>query len=183
VHQMREHVREALAERLRAAVRDVPDFPKPGIIFKDITPILADPELFTHMTLALAAPFVDAAITHVAAVEARGFILGAPVAQALGAAFIPVRKAGKLPAATVKEAYALEYGTDALEVHADAFSAGSRVLIVDDVLATGGTAAATCRLVERAGGSVAGLSFLMELGFLGGRAALGARRADALLLY
>jgi adenine phosphoribosyltransferase len=180
---MREHARDALAERLRAAIRSVPDFPKPGIDFKDITPILSDPELFTHMTLALAAPFTDAAITHVAAVEARGFILGAPVAQALGAAFVPVRKPGKLPSATVREAYALEYGTDALEVHADAFGAGSRVLIVDDVLATGGTAAAACRLVERAGGTVIGLSFLMELGVLGGRATLGAHRADTLLRY
>lgn len=183
MHQMREHAREALAERLRAAIRDVPDFPKPGIVFRDITPILSDAELFTHMTLALAAPFADAAITHVAAVEARGFILGAPVAQALGAAFVPVRKPGKLPSATVRESYALEYGTDALEVHADAFAAGSRVLIVDDVLATGGTAAAACRLVERAGGTVTGLTFLMEIALLGGRSALGAHRADALLMY
>ena len=183
MHNRRELTHEALMERLDAAIRNVPDFPKPGIVFKDITPILADAELFALMTQALAAPYADAAITHVAAVEARGFILGAPVAQALGAAFIPVRKPGKLPAATVRESYILEYGTDALEVHADAFAPGSRVLVVDDVLATGGTAAAACRLVERAGGTIVGLSVLMELGFLGGRAALGAHRTDTLLLY
>lgn len=183
MHQMREYTREALVQRLSSAIRSVPDFPKPGIVFKDITPVLADAELFGLMTQALAAPYADAAITHVAAVEARGFILGAPVAQALGAAFIPVRKPGKLPAVTVRESYNLEYGTDALEVHADAFAAGSRVLVVDDVLATGGTAAAACRLVERAGGTIVGLTVLMELGFLGGRAALGARRTDTLLLY
>ncbi len=180
---MREHAREAFAARLRAAIRDVADFPKPGIVFRDITPVLSDPELFADVTAALARPFSDAAITHVAAVEARGFILGAPVAQSLGVAFVPVRKPGKLPGATVGESYALEYGSDTLEVHADAFGPDARVLVVDDVLATGGTAAAACRLVERAGGAVAGLSFLMELGFLGGRAVLGAHRAEALLLF
>jgi adenine phosphoribosyltransferase len=183
MHQMREHARDALETRLRATIRDVPDFPKPGILFKDITPVLSDPELFSQVTNALTAPYGSAGVTHVAAVEARGFILGAPVALALGVAFVPVRKAGKLPARAVREEYVLEYGTDALEVHDDVFSAGARVLVIDDVLATGGTAAAACRLIERAGGTIVGLSFLMELICLTGRDALGSRRVDAVLKY
>jgi len=168
---------------LRRAVRDVPDFPKPGIIFKDITPLLADADLFRKATDALAAPFIGQGITHVVAVEARGFIFGAPVADRLGAGFIPVRKAGKLPWRSERIEYALEYGSGILEVHGDAFDHGARVLVVDDVLATGGTAAATCALAERLGAKIAGCSFLIELSFLGGRAGLGTRRVEVVLRY
>src|SRR5689334_16612599 len=134
--------------QLRNLIRDIPDYPKPGIIFKDITPLLADANAFADATRAMAAPYVADRITHVVAIESRGFILGGPVAQELGVGFIPVRKPGKLPSAIRREEYALEYGTDALEIHADACAEGARVLIVDDVLATGGTASATQRLVE-----------------------------------
>jgi len=175
--------RTSIADAARRAIRDIPDFPKPGVIFKDITPLLADAALFRRVTAALADPFRGIDITHVVAIESRGFILGAPVAQRLGAAFVPVRKPGKLPSRTVREDYALEYGTDALEMHADALARAEGVLIVDDVLATGGTAAATCRLVERVGGRVAGCAFLLELTFLHGRAPLAGRRIDALLQY
>jgi adenine phosphoribosyltransferase len=182
---MTEEVRNAaeVVAAARAAVRDVPDFPKDGILFKDITPLLADPALFLDVCALLTAPFVRDGITQVVAVESRGFILGAPVAHALGAGFVPVRKPGKLPSRTIREEYALEYGADALEIHADALTAGSRVLVVDDVLATGGTAAATCRLVERTGASVVGCAFLIELGFLAGRGKLAGRRIESLLTY
>ena len=175
--------RDRIAADLRRAVRDVPDFPKRGILFKDITPVLLDAALFARATAALAAPFAGQGITHVVSVESRGFILGAPVAQALGASFVPVRKPGKLPSQTVREEYALEYGTDALEMHADALDGARHVLVVDDVLATGGTAAATCRLVERAGAHVSACTFLIELTFLNGRAALEGRHVEALLTY
>jgi adenine phosphoribosyltransferase len=174
---------DARAERLRRAIRDVPDFPKAGILFRDITPILGDPSLFRDATSALAEPFVGRGITHVAAIESRGFILGAPVAQSLGAGFVPVRKAGKLPAATVREEYALEYGTDCLEVHADAFPADARVLILDDVLATGGTAAATLRLLGKLGVEVACGTFLVELGFLNGAAKLAGVPVTSIIRY
>jgi adenine phosphoribosyltransferase len=174
-----------LASRIRAAIRDVPDFPKRGIVFKDITPLLADASLFRATTEAMARPFEQQGITHVVAIESRGFILGAPVAQLLGTGFVPVRKAGKLPAKTEVEEYALEYGTDQLEMHSDAcdWSRAPRVLIVDDVLATGGTADATRRLVERLGGHVAGFSFLMALGFLSGLERLRGRTLSALVTY
>ena len=172
---------EALAADVRRAVRDIPDFPKAGILFKDITPVLADAALFARVTDAMATPFLEAGITQVVAVESRGFILGAPVAQRLGAGLIPVRKPGKLPAATVSERYALEYGTDTLEMHRDALSPTSRVLIVDDVLATGGTALAAWRLAERHAGQVVGCSFLLSLAFLGGMEALQGRRAEVIL--
>lgn len=175
--------RAGVAAAVRQAIRDVPDFPKAGIVFKDVTPLLLDATLFRRATDALGAPFLGDRITHVVAIESRGFIFGAPVAQALGAAFVPVRKAGKLPGAAVREEYALEYGTDALEMHADAVSEAARVLLVDDVLATGGTAAATCRLVERAGARVAACAFLIELRFLDGRSRLGGRRVESLLTY
>lgn len=175
--------REATAGAVRRSIRDVPDFPKPGILFKDITPVLLDSALFARTTEAMAAPFRAGRISHVVAIESRGFILGAPVAQALGAAFVPVRKPGKLPSRTVREAYALEYGTDALEMHADALRGAGNVLVVDDVLATGGTAAATCRLVEQVGARVTACAFLVELAFLGGRARLGERRVEALVAY
>lgn len=163
---------------VRKAIRDVPDFPRPGIVFKDITPLLADAELFRRTTRAMAAPYMEAGITHVVAIESRGFLLGAPVAQTLGAGLIPVRKPGKLPATTASVEYALEYGTDRLEIHADACDHTARVLIVDDVLATGGTARATAELVRGRGAVVAGFSFLMTLSFLDGR-----RRLDGSLIH
>ncbi|HEY0996568.1 MAG TPA: adenine phosphoribosyltransferase [Gemmatimonadaceae bacterium] len=175
--------RDHLTLALKRAIRDVPDFPKPGVVFKDITPVLADPRLFGQVVEAMAAPWRAQGITHVVGIESRGFILGAPVALALGAGFVPIRKPGKLPFATRFEEYALEYGTDRLEVHVDACDAGARVLIVDDVLATGGTAAAACRLVEAVGGEVMGLSFLLALGFLGGEKAIAGRRAESLLVF
>lgn len=155
--------------RLRSLVRDVPDFPRPGIVFRDITPLLADADALRRAVTALASPFADAGIDRVVGIEARGFIFAAPVACALGAGFVPVRKPGKLPWETVSEPYELEYGVDELEAHRDSFPTGDHVLIVDDVIATGGTAAAACRLVERLGGRVAGVSCLIELAPLGGR--------------
>jgi adenine phosphoribosyltransferase len=174
-----------LAARLRRAIRDVPDFPKAGIVFKDITPVLEDAELFRLTTEGMGAFFAHEQISHVIAVESRGFILGAPVAQRLGAGFIPVRKPGKLPARIESESYALEYGTDTLEVHADAcdWSRGPRVLIVDDVLATGGTADAARRLIERLGGVVVGFSFLIALSFLPGLDRLRGRSVHSLITY
>lgn len=174
---------QELATRVRATIRDVPDFPKPGIVFKDITPVLLDVALFRGVTDAMAAWATGFDVTHVVGIESRGFIFGAPVAQALGASFVPMRKPGKLPSATVSERYALEYGTDTLEVHADAFGGARGVMIVDDVLATGGTAAAACRLVQRAGGTVAMCAFLMELHFLDGRKLMGDHRVECLLRY
>jgi adenine phosphoribosyltransferase len=149
-----------------ALIRDIPDYPKPGILFKDITPLLADHAAFTQVVDELADGLV---FDKVVGIEARGFILAAPVAYRSGAGFVPVRKKGKLPAATLEAIYDLEYGSAAIEVHADAFAPGDRVLIVDDVLATGGTAEATVELVRRAGAEVAAVSFLMELSFLSGR--------------
>lgn len=172
-----------LAAALQAAILTVPDFPRPGIAFKDITPVLADPALSVRVTGAIAGAWRGAGITHVAAIESRGFLFGAPVAQALRVALVPLRKPRKLPRAIVRETYALEYGEDALEVHADAFGAGARVLIVDDVLATGGTAAAAVRLVERSGGAVAGLAAVIDLSFLPWREALGGRNVQVLVSY
>jgi adenine phosphoribosyltransferase len=177
------HGAAPLVERLSAAIRDVPDFPRPGILFKDITPLLADGELFRAACDALAAPYDGEEITHVVAVESRGFILGAPIAHRFGAGFVPVRKSGKLPHVTHRETYALEYGSDELEIHADALRPGDRVVIVDDVLATGGTAAATCRLVDALGATVIGCSFLVELAFLSGGEAIAGRRRHSLLVY
>jgi len=173
----------ALAARLKSVIRDVPDFPKRGIVFKDITTLLVEPSLFREATDAMAKPFDDDGITHVLAIESRGFILGAPVAQRLGAGFIPIRKAGKLPFRTESVEYALEYGTDTLEVHLDACGANARVLVVDDVLATGGTARAACALAEKIGADVVGCSFLIELGFLSGRTKLGSRRMTSLVTF
>jgi adenine phosphoribosyltransferase len=160
---------EQLSALLGARVRDVPDYPKPGILFKDITPLLADHAAFSAAVDALAAPYAGGQVDKIVGIEARGFILAAPVAYRIGAGLVPVRKQGKLPAATT------------LEVHQDAFAPGDRVLIVDDVLATGGTAAATIDLVERAGGAVVGVSVLLELGFLAGRERLTGRHLQALL--
>ncbi len=155
-------------------VRDVVDFPTPGVVFKDITPLLGDPDAFARMVDALGDPFHDARIDKVLGTEARGFIVAAPLALRFGAGFVPVRKAGKLPWQVERESYALEYGTDLLEAHRDAVAPGERVLVVDDVLATGGTAAATARLAATLGAEVVGFAFLIELGFLHGRDALPA---------
>jgi adenine phosphoribosyltransferase len=151
-------------------VRDMPDFPKPGIVFKDITPMLGDAGDFAAAIDAMAAPWRDAGIEAVLAIEARGFILGAPLARALGAGFVPARKPGKLPGRTLRQAYALEYGEDALELHADALRPGARVLLADDVLATGGTLAAAHALAMQAGAQIVGATVLIELAALGGRA-------------
>ena len=153
-------------------LRDVPDFPSPGIVFKDLTPLLGDVDAFRYTVDAIADHAAGLTVDKVVGIEARGFIFAAAVAYRLGAGFVPVRKAGKMPWKTVTETYALEYGTDSLDIHEDAMAAGDTVYIVDDVLATGGTAAATCTLVERVGGRIAGLAFVVELGFLGGRAKL-----------
>jgi adenine phosphoribosyltransferase len=158
-----------VTDTLRTLIRDVPDFPKPGILFKDVTPLLADPDGLAAAVEALAAPLRGRGITKVLAVEARGFILGAPVALALGAGLVPVRKAGKLPWTVEAEEYVLEYGTDRLEVHADAIAPGETVAVLDDVLATGGTAAATVRLARTLGADVTACAFLLELTFLAGR--------------
>jgi adenine phosphoribosyltransferase len=170
-------------ELIRSLIRDVPDFPRPGILFKDITPVIRDPRGLRAAADRMAAPFEGRAVTVVAGMESRGFLFGVPVAERLGVGFVPVRKPGKLPAATLREEYALEYGTDALEIHADAVGPGDRVLVVDDLLATGGTAAATCRLIERAGAEVTAAVFLIELSFLGGRAKLPGREVHGLLVF
>ena len=176
-------VGQAIPSSLAALIRDVADFPKPGITFKDITPLLADADAFAAAVDAMAAPFADQRVDKVVGVEARGFILAGPVARVLGAGFVPVRKAGKLPGSIERQEYDLEYGTDLLEVHRDAVDGGERVLIVDDVLATGGTAAATGRLLASLGAEVVGFAFLIELGFLAGRAALGDQTVSSLLTY
>ncbi|MFP5319341.1 MAG: adenine phosphoribosyltransferase [Acidimicrobiia bacterium] len=168
---------------MKERIRDIPDFPKPGIVFKDITPLLADPEAFTAVIDSLSGHFADRRVTKVLGVEARGFIVAAPVAYRFGAGFVPVRKAGKLPWQIEREEYELEYGTDLLEIHQDAVNEGDQVLVVDDVLATGGTAAATCRLVEKLGGTVCGLGFVIELTFLSGRAKLEGRDLMSLVEY
>ncbi len=154
---------------LKDYIRDVPDFPQAGVVFKDLTPLLAHPQAFASAVRAIAGPFEVAGITKVVGIEARGFIVAAPVAVTLGAGFVPVRKKGKLPWRTEVASYDLEYGSDTLEIHDDAITSGDRVLVVDDVIATGGTAAATVELVRRLGGDVVGLGFLVELAFLGGR--------------
>jgi len=175
---------EATAQRLlRELIRDIPDFPQPGVVFKDITPLLADAAAFSTAVDGICGHFAGHDIDKVLGVEARGFIIAAPVADRLGAGFVPVRKAGKLPWDIEREEYELEYGTDLLEIHRDAVHAGERVLLVDDVLATGGTAAASVRLVERLGGEVLGLAFVIELGFLGGRGKLEGRDVCSLLEY
>jgi adenine phosphoribosyltransferase len=158
-----------MSDGLRDLIRDVPDFPQPGIVFKDITPLLADPAALTAAFDALAAPHRDAGVTHVAGIESRGFILGPSVAERLGAGFVPVRKAGKLPWRTRSRSYDLEYGSATIEIHADAVGRGDHVLVVDDVIATGGTAAAVVDLVRELGASVAGVAVLVDLAFLGGR--------------
>jgi len=168
---------------LKEHIRDIPDFPKPGVVFKDITPLLADVEAFKATIDALVDHFSGTQVDKVLGIEARGFIIAAPVAYRFGAGFVPVRKAGKLPWSVEKQEYVLEYGTDLLEIHRDAVAPGERALIIDDVMATGGTAEATVRLVEKLGGQVVGLGFAIELGFLGGRSKLAGHDIVSLIEY
>src|SRR5262245_7621290 len=170
-------------DHLRTKIRHVPDFPKPGILFYDITTLLSDAVGFSDMIGALAAPYKKERIDHVVGIESRGFILGAAVANELKTGFVPIRKPGKLPSKTHRENYSLEYGTDGLEIHQDAVSEGQRVLIVDDVLATGGTAKAAAALVRRIGGSLVGIAFLIELVALQGREKLGGENVYTVLQY
>ena len=170
-------------DTLKQLIRDVPDFPKPGILFKDITTLLRDADGLRSAVDCLAEPYRDERIDQVVGIESRGFILGAAIADRLGTGFVPVRKPGKLPAETVSASYALEYGTDTLEMHRDALSPGHRVLIVDDLLATGGTARATVSLVRECGAEVVGLAFLIELAALNGRAQLPGEQLFTVLQY
>lgn len=176
---------QGTAEHILTHVRDIPDYPSPGVVFKDITPLLANPGVFAAVVEAFAEPYRNGGLAGpvdvVVGIEARGFIFAAPVAVALGAGFVPVRKRGKLPHTTVGAAYDLEYGSAEIEMHADGIQPGQRVLVVDDVLATGGTAEATCALVEQLGGVVWGVDVLMELSFLPGRVRLAERPLRALV--
>ena len=164
-------------------IRDIPDFPRPGILFRDITPLLADPDAFPAAIDALCEPFDEAAVEYVAAVEARGFIFGAAAAARLRAGFVPIRKKGKLPCQTDSATYELEYGIDTLEMHRDALRPGARVLMVDDLLATGGTMQAACQLVEKVGGQVVGITCLIELKALHGRERLAGYDVHAVIAY
>jgi adenine phosphoribosyltransferase len=170
-------------EKLKAAIRDVPDFPKPGILFKDITPVLADPALFRMAIDLFVARLDDKAVAKVAAIDARGFMFGAAVADRLGLGFVPVRKAGKLPYKTYEASYALEYGTNTIAIHQDAFGPGERVVLIDDLLATGGTAAAAVDLIRKAGGELVEAQFLIELAFIEGRAKLAGTPVFAPIVY
>jgi len=168
---------------LMAYIRDIPDFPKPGIIFKDITPMLANHIAFRHAIQAMTEPFRSLEITHVVGIEARGFLFAPSIATELGAGIVPVRKPGKLPFKTVQYTYDLEYGSDTIEIHTDAIAPGDRVLIVDDLLATGGTVTAACNLVESLGGIIKGLSFVIELEFLNGRKKINRHPIHSLIKY
>lgn len=170
-------------DSLRAAIRDVPDFPKPGIVFKDITPILADPRLFQNTITLLCEATRGEAIDKVVGIDARGFIFAAAVADRLRAGFVPVRKQGKLPWKTRGLSYTLEYGEAVVEIHEDAVQPGEKVLLVDDLLATGGTAAAAVQLLDDLGADLVAVSFVIELGFLNGRSKLGAHRIESLIQY
>jgi adenine phosphoribosyltransferase len=175
--------RDRVVAELRARVRDVPDFPVPGVLFRDITPIFQDPRSFRTCVDLFVEHFKGRGIEVCAGIESRGFVFGAPVALALGAAFVPVRKAGKLPAAKVRRTYALEYGEATIELHRDAIRPGQHVAVIDDLLATGGTAAAACALVEELGGRVEEVVFLIELDFLNGRERLQGRRVTSFIHY
>jgi adenine phosphoribosyltransferase len=166
---------------IETLIRDVPDFPKPGILFKDITPLLADPQGLKNTADMLAGPYKDQSIDVVVGIESRGFIFGTMVADRLGAGFVPIRKPGKLPAEIFSQSYELEYGTDTVEIHADSIKQGRNVVMIDDLLATGGTMEASCKLVERLGGKIAGISFVIELAFLSGRAKLSQYDVHALM--
>jgi adenine phosphoribosyltransferase len=170
-------------EHLKALIRDVPDFPMEGILFRDVTPLLRDPSGLRQVVDAFAARYRGQGIDVVAGIESRGFLFGAPLALALGVGFVPIRKLGKLPADRITREYALEYGTNALEMHRDAVNPGERVLLIDDLLATGGTARAASELIEELGARVAEIAFVIELAFLNGRAALDGRPVHALLAY
>lgn len=170
-------------EHLKALIRDVPDFPMPGILFRDVTPLLRDPGGLRQVVDAFAARYGGQGIDVVAGIESRGFLFGAPLALALGVGFVPIRKLGKLPAERISREYALEYGTNALEMHRDAVRPGERVLLIDDLLATGGTARAASELIEELGAQVAEVAFVIELAFLNGRAALDGRPVHALMAY
>ncbi len=170
-------------EQIKSLIRDVPDFPEPGIVFKDITPVLSDPIAFSTITDLMVVRFGRGNVDKVVGIEARGFIIASPVAYHFGAGFVPIRKQGKLPSETVTEDYELEYGTSTLELHVDGIDAGERVLIVDDVLATGGTARAAASLVEQVGGKVCGISTVIELDFLHGRDRLADHEVYTLIHY
>jgi len=170
-------------DQFSSFIRDIPDFPEPGVVFKDITPILGDAKQFARLVSAMADPYRDKGVTQVAGIEARGFTLAAPIALELDAGFIPIRKPGKLPYETVGEEYTLEYGTDRLEIHVDAAGPSDRVLLVDDVIATGGTAAAALRLVQSTGAEVVGFAVFIELAFLNGKGTLPEVPYHALLVY
>jgi adenine phosphoribosyltransferase len=172
-----------MSEQLKARIRHVPDFPKPGILFYDVTTLLREPDGFRMAIDHMAAPYQRGSIDVVVGIESRGFILGSAVADRLGVGFVPVRKLGKLPAATIRASYALEYGQDSLEMHRDAIATGQRVLVVDDLLATGGTANATVSLVKQLGGTVTGIAFLIELEVLNGRARLEGEQIHVVLKY
>ncbi|REK19357.1 MAG: adenine phosphoribosyltransferase [Actinobacteria bacterium] len=172
-----------VVDKLSGLIRDIPDFPEKGVVFKDITPVLADGSAFHELITKLTEPFKDRGITKVAGIEARGFTLATPVAERLGAGFIPLRKPGKLPYETVREEYELEYGIDSLEVHTDAVIEGEKVLLVDDVIATGGTASAAIRLLRHLGADVVGFSVFIELVFLNGQRQLDGVPLHALLRY
>ena len=174
---------DAIRDVLEACIRDVPDFPKPGILFKDITPLLSDPRAFNLCLDAMAEPYDGKPVDVIVGIEARGFIFGAALASRMRKAFVPARKPGKLPSARHRVEYKLEYGTDAIEMHADSIAQGARVLVVDDVLATGGTASATCELVQKLGGQVVGASFVIELTFLPGRERMRPIAVSSLLQY
>ncbi len=172
-----------LQQRLDATIRDIPDFPKPGILFKDITPVLSDPGLLGDVIDYLAELYHDKDIDAVVGMESRGFIFGTPLALSLGTAFVPARKPGKLPYKSVGYEYELEYGTNRLEMHVDAIKPGQRVLVVDDLLATGGTADATCKLIRQLGGEVVACCFVVELGFLNGREKLGDVPVESVIIF
>lgn len=170
-------------DRIKAQIRDIPDFPKPGIVFKDLTPVLGDADSLARITAKLSEPFRDSGVTAVSGMEARGFIFGALVARELGVGFIPLRKPGKLPAARHSVAYDLEYGSTALEMHTDAASSDDRILLVDDLIATGGTALASCDLIQMSGAKIVACAFVVELDFLGGRKQLGELTVHSLIHY
>ena len=168
---------------LRQHIRDVPDFPKPGILFKDITPLLQKPDVFQRIIDSFVERYKDEKVDVVVGIESRGFLFGTPIAHQLGASFVPVRKKGKLPYTTVDISYDLEYGSATIEMHTDAIGAGHRAVVIDDLLATGGTADAACQLIERQGGSVVECAFVVELAFLNGREKMGDRRIHSLVTY
>lgn len=170
-------------QRIKALIRDIPDFPKPGVVFKDLTPVIGDRQSLRRVTEKLADPFREHGITAVAGMEARGFIFGALVARELEVGFIPLRKPGKLPADAHSASYELEYGAATLEIHADAAGPDDKVLLVDDLIATGGTAVASCELVNRTGAQIAGCAFVIELDFLGGRNSLGDTTIHSLIHF